>query len=78
MPTQMPRNGVPSLRTRRSSASTMPGTARSAAAQAPYAPTPGKTIRSALATASASAVTIRSVQPAVRSAFSTECRLPAP
>ena len=51
---------------------------RNAAAHAPYAPTPGSTIRSAFATTSASAVTIRSLQPAVRSAFSTEWRLPAP
>ena len=63
------------------SASTMPGTASSPRRQSAKAPTPGSTMRSAVATASASDVTtIRSpVSRAARSkAFAAECRFPEP
>ncbi len=55
--------------TRASSASTMPGIARSPAAHAPNAPTPGSTMRSAPRTASGSAVTAMSRAPAALSAL---------
>ncbi|KAI1693807.1 hypothetical protein DdX_20448 [Ditylenchus destructor] len=72
------KKGAASLSTRWSSASTMPGIARSPEAQAPNAPTPGRTMRSAFSTASGSAVTATSAAPAALSALWTEWRLPAP
>ena len=57
MPTQMPKNGRPSSRTLRVSASTMPGTASSPRRQSANAPTPGSTMRSAAATSRGSDVT---------------------
>ena len=50
MPTQMPKNGRPLLRTASSSASTMPSTASRPRRQSAKAPTPGSTTRSARAT----------------------------
>ena len=57
MPTQMPRNGTPAPITRSSSVSRMPVTASNPARQSAKAPTPGRTMRSALRTFSGSSVT---------------------
>src|SRR5690554_132172 len=56
----------------------MPSIAASASRQAPNAPTPGKTMRSALATKSGSAVTVTSLAPAAIRALCTLRKLPAP
>src|SRR5215212_5567102 len=75
MPTQTPSNGVPSR--------TLSPTSRSnprsfnAFMQAPNAPTPGNTNRSAARNSASSPVTIAS-QPVAANAFSTERRLPTP
>jgi hypothetical protein len=81
MPTHTPKKGLPRSRTASVMASTMPGTGMEAARQSAKAPTPGSTMRSALATASGSEVTAMvSSSPASRAARSNalaaECRLP--
>ena len=83
MPTQMPRKGLPSRRTALSSVSIMPGIAAIPSRQSRKAPTPGSTIRSALRTASGSAVTTMSGRASDKmaarsSAFDAERRLPEP
>ena len=83
MPTQTPRKGAPRVLTAWVTASITPGRPLTSRMQAANAPTPGSTMRSALAMMSGSSVvTTRRSPPSSRlarcNAFSAERRLPDP